>query len=94
MATTQIRPSTTSRSLSRPEVQALTLMANGTSQQAAAQAMDISQRTYRRLLADAATKLSANGSTHALCLAISVGLIVPNQTGLQFRPNPYKNRLR
>lgn len=96
MATAQIRPlqSTTSSHLSRPEVQALTLMANGASQKAAAQEMDISQRTYRRLLTDAATKLSANGPVHALCLAISIGLIVPTKTGLQFRPDPYKCPLR
>lgn len=96
MHITKVRrgPTSTGPNLSKAELTALALMANGMSQKNAAHQMDISQRTYRRLLTDAATRLRANGPVHALCLAVSVELLVPDQEGLGFHPHPIKARAR
>jgi DNA-binding CsgD family transcriptional regulator len=64
------------RGLSRREVEALTLLAEGLSRAQAAEALSISEHTLRVYIEGARTKLGAQNTVHAVARAICQGIIV------------------
>jgi DNA-binding CsgD family transcriptional regulator len=71
------RRSTGARSLSRRELQVLTLLARGASGPEAAAALGLSPETVRTHVKNATKKLDAHTRTHAVALAIASGQISP-----------------
>ena len=66
----------TDLTLTEAEIRALQFIADGDSHSRAAWQLGISERTYRRLLSDAAKKLHAINTTNAVAIGVARGLIV------------------
>ncbi len=63
--------------LTRREVEVLTLLATGASRRAISQLLSLSEETVKEYITRASKRLGAANKTHAVALALALGIITP-----------------